>query len=80
MTEPSVVQAAVDALAADLGCPVLVEDARHQPLWWSVHESVDEVRMRTILQRMVAPEVAALIHRLRLAHATGPRRERPPDL
>ena len=72
MTEPSVVQAAVDALAADLGCPVLVEDARHQPLWWSVHESVDEVRMRTILQRMVAPEVAALIRRLGLAHATGP--------
>ena len=72
MTEPSVVQAAVDALAADLGCPVLVEDARHQPLWWSVHESVDEVRMRTILQRMVAPEVAALIRRLRLAHAAGP--------
>jgi hypothetical protein len=72
VTEPSVVQAAVDALAADLGCPVLVEDARHQPLWWSVHESVDEVRMRTILQRMVAPEVAALIRRLGLAHATGP--------
>jgi hypothetical protein len=72
VTEPSVVQAAVDALAADLGCPVLVEDARHQPLWWSVHESVDEVRMRTILQRMVAPEAAALIRRLRLAHATGP--------
>jgi hypothetical protein len=72
MTDPSVVQAAVDALAADLGCPVLVEDARHQPLWWSVHESVDEVRMRTILQRMVAPEAAALIRRLRLAHATGP--------
>jgi len=72
VTEPSVVQAAVDALAADLGCPVLVEDPRHQPLWWSVHESVDEVRMRTILQRMVAPETAALIRRLRLAHATGP--------
>jgi hypothetical protein len=47
VTEPSVVQAAVDALAADLGCPVLVEDTRHQPLWWSVHESVDEVRMRS---------------------------------
>jgi hypothetical protein len=72
VTEPSVVQAAVDALAAELGCPVLVEDARHQPLWWSVNESVDEVRMRTILQRMVAPEVAALIRRLRLADATGP--------
>jgi PucR-like helix-turn-helix protein len=72
VTDPSVVQAAVDALAADLGCPVLVEDARHQPLWWSVHESVDEVRMRTILQRMVAPEAVALIRRLRLAQATGP--------
>jgi hypothetical protein len=72
MADPSDVQAAVDTLAADLGCPVLVEDAEHQPLWWSSQGPVDEVRMRTILQRMVAPEARALVRRLELAHATGP--------
>ena len=72
MADPSDVQAAVDALAADLGCPVLVEDAEHQPLWWSSQGPVDEVRIRTILQRMVAPEATAMVRRLRLAHATGP--------
>jgi len=72
LADPPGVQAAVDALAADLGCPVLVEDAQHQPLWWSVQESVDEVRMRTILQRMVAPEAAAMVRRLKLARATNP--------
>ena len=51
MTDPSGLQAVVDALAADLGCPVLIEDAEHQPLWWSAQGSVDEVRMRTILHR-----------------------------
>ncbi len=35
MADPSDVQAVVDALAAELGCPVLIEDAQHQPLWWS---------------------------------------------
>ena len=70
MTDPSGLQAVVDAIAADLGCPVLVEDAEHQPLWWSAQQSVDEVRMRTILQRMVAPEARAMVRRLQLARAT----------
>lgn len=72
MTLPSDVQAAVDALAADLGCPVLVEDAQHQPLWWSTQGPVDDVRIRTILQRLVAPEAAAMVRRLDLARAAGP--------
>jgi hypothetical protein len=72
MTDPSGVQAAVDALAADLGCAVLVEDTEHQPLWWSAQGSVDEVRMRTILQRMVAPEAKAMVRRLQLARAARP--------
>ena len=72
MADPSDVQAAVDALAADLDCPVLVEDAEHQPLWWSTQGPVDEVRMRTILRRMVAPEARAMVRRLQLARATGP--------
>ena len=74
MTDPSGLQAVVDALAADLGCPVLVEDAQHQPLWWSAQEAPDEVRMRTILQRMVAPEARAMVRRLQLARATHPAR------
>src|SRR5260370_28231362 len=72
MTDPSGLQAVVDALAADLGCPVLVEDAQHQPLWWSAQESVDEVRMRTILKRMVAPEAKAMVRRLQLARVIAP--------
>jgi hypothetical protein len=72
------IQAAVDALAAELGCPVLVEDARHQPLWWSAQDAVDDVRMRTILQRAVAPEASAMVRRLKLAKADGP--VRTPEL
>jgi len=72
MTDPSGLQAVVDALAADLGCPVLIEDAEHQPLWWSAQGSVDEVRMRTILHRMVAPEAKAMVRRLQLTRATHP--------
>jgi hypothetical protein len=40
MIDPSGLQAVVDSLAADLGCP-LVEDADHQQLWWSAQESAD---------------------------------------
>ena len=72
MADPSDVQAAVDVLAADLDCPVLIEDAQHQPLWWSAQGTVDEVRMRTILHRLVAPEARAMVRRLELARAAGP--------
>ncbi|MDA8435301.1 MAG: helix-turn-helix domain-containing protein [Actinomycetales bacterium] len=65
------VQAAVDALAAELSCPVLVEDPAHQPLWWSGSDPGDEVRLRSILQRTVAPEAAAMVRRLRLDRATA---------
>jgi hypothetical protein len=74
MADPSGLQAAVDALAAALGCPVLIEDAEHQPLWWSAQGSVDEVRRRTIMQRMVAPEAKAMVRRLQLNRATHPAR------
>jgi hypothetical protein len=66
------VQAAVDELAASLGHAVLIEDLRHQPLWWSAQGEVDTVRTRTILQRTVGPEAAALVVRMRLATASGP--------
>jgi len=66
------VQEEVEAVAAALGCAVLIEDARHRPLWWSAQGEVDEVRTRTILQREAPPAAAALVTRLDLAHAQGP--------
>ncbi|MHA3700855.1 PucR family transcriptional regulator [Jatrophihabitans sp. YIM 134969] len=66
------VQEEVEALAARLGCAVLVEDAGHRPLWWSTHGDVDAVRTTTILQRQAPPAAAALVVRLGLADATGP--------
>lgn len=66
------VQSAVDALAAELGQPVLVEDPRHRPLWWSAQGEADPTRVRTILQREITPAAAALVARLGLAQAEGP--------
>lgn len=66
------VQDAVDALAAELAHPVLVEDPRHRPLWWSAQDEVDETRIRTILQREITPAATALVARLGLAAAEGP--------
>jgi hypothetical protein len=66
------VQGAVDALAAELGQPVLVENPRHQPLWWSAQGQVDPTRIRTILQRDITPAASALVARLGLANASGP--------
>src|SRR5215475_4901084 len=66
------VQTAVDRLADELGQPVLVEDPRHQPLWWSAQANADPTRIRTILQRDVTPAAAALVARMRLSEAEGP--------
>jgi len=66
------VQSAVDELGASLAHPVLVEDARHRPIWWSAQGQVDGTRMRTILQHEVDPAAAAVVARLRLARAPGP--------
>jgi hypothetical protein len=72
MASASQVQAAVDRLGHSIGHPVLVEDPRHRPLWWSAQGQVDGTRMRTILQREVDPAAAAVVARLALAKATGP--------
>jgi hypothetical protein len=72
VTTASDIQAAVDELASGLGLSVLVEDGRHQPLWWSVQNAVDGTRMRTILQRTVDPAAVAMVRRLKLAQATVP--------
>jgi hypothetical protein len=66
------VQDAVDALAAELAQPVLVEDPSHRPLWWSAQDHVDETRLRTILQRSITPAAIALVARLGLAAAERP--------
>ncbi|HEY7859263.1 MAG TPA: helix-turn-helix domain-containing protein [Candidatus Nanopelagicales bacterium] len=78
MADSRDVQAAVDALSEELGCPTLIEDPDHKPLWWSAQDAVDEVRRRTILQRTVAPEAMAVTRRLRLSQATEPLRT--PDM
>jgi hypothetical protein len=66
------VQAAVDDLGASLAQPVLIEDARHRPMWWSAQGQVDGTRMRTILQHEVNPAAKAVVARLGLARARGP--------
>jgi hypothetical protein len=66
------VQSAVDELGASLAHPVLVEDARHRPIWWSAQGQVDGTRMRTILQHEVDPAARALVARLGLPRARGP--------
>jgi hypothetical protein len=66
------IQQQVEALAGVLGCAVLVEDQRHRPLWWSAQGEVDDVRMRSILQREPPPGAAALVTRLGLPTAEGP--------
>jgi hypothetical protein len=65
-------QSAVDELGASLAHPVLVEDARHRPIWWSAQREVDGTRLRTILQHEVDPAAAAVVARLGLARAEGP--------
>src|SRR3954453_13484254 len=72
MGPSATVQAEVEELGAALAHPVLIEDARHQPLWWSVQGEVDGTRMRTILQRECGPAAAAGGGRLGLARAVGP--------
>lgn len=72
MAEVADAQAAVDQLGAALSRAVLVEDPRHRPLWWSAQGQVDATRLRTILQRKVNPEAAAVVTRLGLARAHGP--------
>jgi len=66
------VQSAVDELGTALAHPVLIEDARHRPIWWSAQGEVDGTRLRTILRHEVGPAAAAVVARLGLARAEGP--------
>ncbi|HEV7203517.1 MAG TPA: helix-turn-helix domain-containing protein [Jatrophihabitans sp.] len=66
------IQREVEELATTVGCPVLVEDSAHRPLWWSVQGQVDTVRMQNIMQRQPPPAAAAVVTRLGLPDAPGP--------
>ena len=57
MVETTEVQAAVDRLADDLGQPVLIEDERQKPVWWSAQRAVDHTRAKTILERIPGAQV-----------------------
>ena len=72
MADGSDVQAAVDRLAAHLEQSVLVEDRDQHPVWWSTHGAVDATRVRTILDRQVDPQAAAVVARFGLTRATAP--------
>jgi hypothetical protein len=65
-------QAVVDELADALGQSVLIEDREQRPVWWSTRGVVDPIRSRTILDRRVDPDAAAVVKRFKLANATAP--------
>jgi hypothetical protein len=52
--------------------PILVEDTRFQPLWWSAQDAVDGHRQRSIMRRSIHPAALAMVKRLKLATADGP--------
>jgi hypothetical protein len=72
MTDPADLQAAVDRLASAVGQSVLIEDVDQHPVWWSTKGAVDRTRTKTILDRRVDPQAAAVVRRFRLARATAP--------
>jgi PucR C-terminal helix-turn-helix domain len=72
VADGSDVQAVVDRLAARLKQSVLIEDRDQRPVWWSTEGPVDATRVRTILDRQVDPQAAAVVTRFGLTRATAP--------
>src|SRR5207245_3602376 len=72
MATSAQVQAAVDELGVRLAHPVLVEDARNTPVWWSVQGEVDGMRVHTILDHRCSPVALSRMRGLGLARAAGP--------
>jgi len=65
-------QGLVDALAADLGRPVGVDDRRFRAVAYSSHvDAVDPVRLASILQREAPREVTAWLESLGIHDAEG---------
>ncbi len=66
-------QRLVEALAAELGRPVVLEDRRQRLIAYSQHdEPLDGVRRETILQRHTTPEVIAELRRSGIATSQVP--------
>lgn len=66
-------QRLVEALAAELGRPVVLEDRRQRLIAYSQHdEPLDGVRRETILQRHTTPEVIAELRRFGIATSQVP--------
>ena len=72
MATSAEVQSTVDELGTRLAHPVLVEDAQHTAVWWSVQGRVDGMRMRSILDRQCTPNALARLRSLRLEDAVAP--------
>jgi hypothetical protein len=66
------IQTLIDRLAGELGQSVLFEDNQQIPVSWSTLGEVDATRMKSILNRTVAPAAAAVLERYQLARATAP--------
>jgi len=65
-------QGLVDALAADLGRPVGVDDRQYRAVAYSSHlDGVDPVRLASILQREAPPAVTAWLESLGIQEAEG---------
>ncbi|SDZ24875.1 DNA-binding transcriptional regulator, PucR family [Micromonospora pattaloongensis] len=66
-------QRIVDAVAARVGRPALIEDRRQRVLVYSEHsEPMDEVRRASILSRQTSPEVVAWFRRAGIMAARTP--------
>ena len=66
-------QRIVDAIAAHVGRPALIEDRHQRVVAYSEHTGViDEVRRTAILRRRTLPEVAARLRHLGIRDARGP--------
>ncbi|WP_422755952.1 PucR family transcriptional regulator [Micromonospora sp. WMMD708] len=66
-------QRIVDAVAARVGRPALIEDRRQRVVVYSEHDGpMDEVRRMSILRRQTTPEVIAWFRRMGVLTARGP--------
>jgi hypothetical protein len=66
-------QRIIDAVAAQVGRPALLEDRRHRVVVYSEHTGLmDQVRLASILRRDTTPEVLAWFNRAGIVDARGP--------
>ncbi|GGJ78354.1 transcriptional regulator [Pilimelia anulata] len=69
---PLSLQEAVDALAARLARPAMIEDHQHRVMVHSAHDgNLDDVRRMSILNRRTDPEVMSRLQHFGIGRATG---------